>query len=251
VKAEDAPPHSLLGVAVWAGAPEPVLRWLEKKRLAARELSELGDEANELFERAPSTSALVWILAASGFPLDRVATGLALLLEERASVLGEQALLDTLEIGLGALEDPSLGQSALVHAKKCELLEGRDPRIDGGYRDGTDRWAVVCRGLALFARAAEALGAFVVRERTERTDRARHSANMLGMASIWVGPADQVMLPHERRRPISLARPVAVHLPAPHELVFAADHLARAMTELERLEKPTQLRDALLSELED
>lgn len=250
MKAEGASPHSLLGVLVWAGAPEPVLGWLGKEPLAARPLAELDDEVNELFERAPSASALVWPLAASGFPLDRLATGLALLLEERASELGEQVLLDALEIGLGTIEDPSLGQSALVHAKKCELVAERGaPQTTGGYRDAADRRLAICRAVAHFDRAAEAIGGYGARASIERQERSRHAASMLGIGSIAGAPVGLVA--HQRVVAPSLARPLATHLPPPPELVVAAEQLGLSFGELERLEKPTKLRDALLSELED
>jgi len=252
----DLPPHSLRGVLGWAGAPTTSTAWLRDEPVASLELTTLGEDLGALFERAPSASTLIWVLVATGVTLDRVATAVALVVEERAAELGEPPLLEALDVGLGAMEDAALGARALELAEKCELLsERRTPRPDRSYRDGTDRRTAICRAVAHFTRAGEAIGAFGARSAFEEGERARRRASMLGFGGIAgigsMATAAAGLVLHGPKSPASLARPLASHLPPPPELVDASAQLAEALAHLEAIEAPEALRDALLDELAD
>jgi len=244
------PPHSLLGILDWVGAPSSSRSWLHGEPCAVTELGALGDDLGELFEHAPSASALLWALAAAGITLERVATAVALLVEERAAELGEPPLLEALDVGLGAMEEAALGPRALALAETCEQMsERRAPRPDRSYRDGTDRRAAICRAVAHFARAGEAIGTFGVRAAFEEAERARYRTSMLGIGGIAGPPAGLGL--QGPRPPASLARPLATHLPPPPELLDASARLAETLAALETIERPEALRDALLDELTD
>lgn len=234
--------HSVVAALRWARAPEEAVAWAEREPFGSRSPIALEDALHETLDAAPSNRAALWLLAAIGVESDVLATAVAMLLEARLAHMEEPRLSTALEVALGALVDGALGERALVQAKLCELL-ATSPRAkeEGGYRTHQGRYSAVCRAVGIFSRAAEAIGAFGARMEAERMARARRSANLVG-----IGVNATV---HERPRPATLATPLDVNLPPPHELIFATEHLVLALGELEAFEPPKSIRDELLEQL--
>lgn len=242
-----APAHSLLGVLAWLDAPAAVRDWVAGHPLAEEPIDQVEDWS-PLTESAPSASAVLWPLVAIGVHLDRIATALALLLEERASPLGDQQLLDALELALAVLEDPSRGARAAKRAQKIERLAAEVAPSLSGYRGTTHPRTDTTLAIARLLQGCEALGGFRARTTLERKERAVGRASSLGLGGV-LGAAS--LTEFERVTPASLARPLALDRPPPPELLYAAEAFAAALTELERSSAPSTLRDALLAELDD
>jgi hypothetical protein len=239
------PSHSVVGVLRWAKAPAEVIAWAEREALGLRLVNTIEDELPALLDAAPSNRAVVWLLAALGVESQVLATAVGMLIESRLPQLEEPRLAHALEVSLDNLLDASLGDETLVQAKLCELLvEAQRAQTESGYRGHDGRYVAACRAMSVFARAAESIGAHGARMEGERLARARQTASFIGIGI-------SAMVAHQPMVPASLARPLSVDTRPPHELVFASEHLALALTELEAFDRPNTLRDELLDHLAD
>jgi len=239
------PSHSVLGVLRWAKAPAEVIAWAEREPFGLCLVNAIEDELPAVLDTAPSNRAVVWLLAALGVESQVLATAVGMLIESRLPPLDEPRIEHALEVSLDNLLDATRGDETLVQAKLCELLlETQRAKGEGGYRSQDERYAGACRATSVFARAAESVGAHGARMEAERLARARQTASFLG-----IGVSASVA--HQPAVPASLGRPLSVEAAPPHELVFATEHLALALTEMEALDRASALRDELLDHLSD
>lgn len=237
--------HSLLGVLRWAKAPGEVITWAEGEPLARSLVNEIDDGLPRLLDGAPSNRAVLWLLAVLGVEAEVLVTAVGMMLETRLPPLNEPRLAHALEVSLATLLDAGRGDECLVQVKLCELL-AETPRAkgEGSYRTMGGGYAATCRAMSIFARVAESIGAHGARMEADRMARARKNAGVIG---VGLG----AMVVHQRTVPASLARPLSVELPPPHELVFATEHLTLVIAELETLERPSTLREELLEHLSE
>ncbi len=240
------PTHSVLGVLKWANAPAEVTAWAARESFGREGIDTIEADLERILGAAPSNRAAVWLLAVVGFEAPVLATAIGMLIESRLPALAEPRLERALEVGLDNLLDPTLGDESLVQAKLCELLAA-DPSGRagaGGYRSIDGRLVAACRATSVFLRAAESIGGHSARMEAERLARARQTASFVGIGV-------SAMVAHQHAQPASLGRPLSPSAAPPHELVFATEHLALALTEMEAFDRANVLREELIDHLAD